>query len=96
MNIYVGNLPYTVSSGDLGELFEQYGTVLKANVITDRETGDSKGFGFVEMANHDDGQKAIEGLHDSPVQGRNIKVNEARPRDDGPRQGGGGGKWKKR
>ena len=100
MNIYVGNLPYTLSSGDLGELFEQYGSVLRANVITDRDTGESKGFGFVEMANAEDGEKAIEGLHDSSVQGRNIKVNEARPRDDGGRRGGGGGgggggKWRK-
>ncbi len=81
MNIYVGNLPYSASNSDLEQAFGQYGQVLKANIIMDRETGNSKGFGFVEMASSEEGNNAIQGLHDSDLQGRNMKVNEARPRD---------------
>ncbi len=86
MNIYVGNLPYTFDSQQLSELFEPYGEVTSAQVITDRETGRSRGFGFVEMAD-DAARKAIEELADSEIGGRRLTVNEARPRG-----GGGGGR----
>jgi RNA recognition motif-containing protein len=81
MNIYVGNLPYSISETELRDLFSQYGAVQKANVISDRETGRSKGFGFVEMGSAEDGERAIRELDDSSLDGRNIKVNEARPRE---------------
>ena len=80
MNIYVGNLPFSSTDGDLEELFGQYGQVDSASVISDRETGRSRGFGFVEMANDDDARRAIEELDGSDVGGRNLRVNEARPR----------------
>jgi RNA recognition motif-containing protein len=80
MNIYVGNLPFSSRSADLEELFGQYGEVESAAVINDRETGRSRGFGFVEMANDDDGRRAIEELDGHDLGGRNLKVNEARPR----------------
>ncbi len=86
MNIYVGNLPYTFDSQQLSELFEPYGEVTSAQVISDRETGRSRGFGFVEMAD-DAARKAIEELADSEIGGRRLTVNEARPRG-----GGGGGR----
>lgn len=92
MNIYVGNLPYAATDQDLSEAFGAYGEVSSSSVIIDKFTGQSKGFGFVEMPNADDGQKAIDGLNGADMQGRNLKVNEARPREDrGPRDGGGGG-----
>jgi cold-inducible RNA-binding protein len=92
MNIYVGNLPYAATDQDLSEAFGAYGEVSSSAVIIDKFTGQSKGFGFVEMPNADDAQKAIDGLNGSDMQGRNLKVNEARPREDrGPRGGGGGG-----
>ena len=91
MNIYVGNLSYDMNEGDLEQLFAEYGPVVKVNIIQDRESGRSKGFGFVEMSNQEDGTKAIEALDGSDNQGRNIKVNEARPREERPRGGGGGG-----
>ena len=87
--LYVGNLSYDVDSSSLQELFGQYGQVQSAEIISDRETGRSKGFGFVEMANNDDGDKAITALNGSQVGGRTINVNEARPKSD--RGGGGGG-----
>jgi len=87
--LYCGNLPYSVSSSDLEELFGQYGTVDSAQVISDRESGRSKGFGFVEMGSDEEAQSAIEGLHDQEMNGRRLTVNEARPRED--RRGGGGG-----
>lgn len=80
MNIYVGNLPYSTSEADLRDLFGQFGAVSKTNVISDRETGRSKGFGFVEMENAEDGERAVRELDGNDLEGRNIKVNEARPR----------------
>lgn len=81
MNIYVGNLPFSSNSGDLEELFGQYGQVDSAAVINDRETGRSRGFGFVEMASDDEARRAIEELDGHDMGGRNLKVNEARPRN---------------
>lgn len=89
MNIYVGNLPYRMSEDELREMFAQFGAVSKASIIMDKETGRSKGFGFVEMDSQEDGEKAIKELDGSPIAGRNLKINEARPREDGPRGGGG-------
>ncbi len=80
MNIYVGNLPYTISEDDLRDLFEQYGEVSSVNIISDRMTGRSKGFGFVEMTDSAAAQEAIDKINGSDVKGRSIKVNEARPR----------------
>lgn len=92
MNIYVGNLPYKTDDQELSSLFEPFGTVTSARVITDRETGRSKGFGFVEMAESADGQKAIEELDQSDFGGRPLKVNESQPKPEGGfRKGGGGG-----
>jgi RNA recognition motif-containing protein len=81
MNIYVGNLSFDVDDQDLQRLFEQHGSVSSAKVITDRLTGRSKGFGFVEMPNGSEAQKAIAALGDQEVEGRTIRVNEARPRN---------------
>jgi RNA recognition motif-containing protein len=86
--LYVGNLAYGVSDSALEQLFSQYGTVHSAQVIQDRATGRSKGFGFVEMDNDSQAQAAIEGLHEREVEGRRLTVNEARPREE---RGGGGG-----
>jgi len=85
-NIYVGNLAYSVSDDDLQDAFAAFGEVARAKVIMDRDTGRSKGFGFVEMPNDAEAQAAIEGLNEQPINGRNVRVNEARPRDDGPRR----------
>jgi cold-inducible RNA-binding protein len=87
--LYVGNLTYKVSATDLEQLFSQFGSVQSAQVIQDRETGRSKGFGFVEMGSDAEAQAAIEGLHDREHDGRRLTVNEAKPRED--RGGGGGG-----
>lgn len=84
MNIYVGNLSYDISDRDIEQLFNEYGPVNKVNIIQDRDTGRSKGFGFVEMAEKEDGLKAIEGLNGSEVEGRKLTVNEARPREERP------------
>jgi RNA recognition motif-containing protein len=93
MKLYVGNLAFQTSSEDLQELFSQAGTVESASVVEDRETGRSRGFGFVEMASNEEGQKAIEQFNGKEVNGRNLNVNEARPREDrGGRGGGGGGR----
>lgn len=90
--LYVGNLAYGVSSSELEQLFAQYGTVTSAQVIQDRETGRSKGFGFVEMGSDSEAQAAINGLNEQQHNGRPLAVNEARPREDrGPGGGGGGG-----
>jgi len=86
-NLYVGNLPFTTTSEELQSMFGQYGTVIKAQVIMDRDTGRSRGFAFVEMS--DGAQEAIAALHNQMFQGRTLTVNEARPRE--PRAGGGGG-----
>ena len=87
--LYVGNLSYTMDSSQLQELFSQFGTVQSAQVISDRDTGRSKGFGFVEMSSDQEAQAAISGLHGQQHSGRPLTVNEARPRED--RGGGGGG-----
>ncbi len=98
MKIYVGNLSYSTASDDLRELFENYGEVASADVIMDRSSGRSKGFGFVEMNDDAASRKAIESLNGSELQGRTITVNEAKPRESRPRSdnrsggyGGGGG-----
>ena len=93
MKLYVGNLAFQTSSQDLQQLFEQIGTVQSASVIEDRETGRSRGFGFVEMASKEEGEQAISEYHGKEFNGRNLTVNEARPRDDrGGNRGGGGGR----
>jgi RNA recognition motif-containing protein len=84
MNIYVGNLTYGATENDLRDLFGEFGTVTKVNVITDKMTGKSKGFAFVEMENDADGQNAIDELNGADMQGRNLKVNLARPREERP------------
>ena len=93
--LYVGNLAYTVSNDDLQELFSQAGQVQSVAVITDKFSGQSRGFGFVEMANAEDASKAIQQFNDTELKGRNIKVNEAKPRESsfggGNRGGGSGG-----
>jgi RNA recognition motif-containing protein len=88
-NLYVGNLPFTTTEQDLSQLFGQYGTVTKAQVIQDRETGRSRGFGFVEMSSGTD--EAIAALNGAEYQGRRLTVNEAKPREERPRGGGYGG-----
>jgi RNA recognition motif-containing protein len=87
--LYVGNLSYQTSDSELQQLFERFGTVQSAQVIVDRDTGRSKGFGFVEMGSDQEAQAAIAGLNGKEVGGRALAVNEARPRED--RGGGGGG-----
>ena len=98
MNLYVGNLSYQVREEELKNLFGQFGEVTSIKIISDHETGRSKGFGFVEMANDDEARNAMQELNNSEVQGRQIKVNEARRREDrgdrGHRGGGGGGDWR--
>lgn len=89
--LYVGNLSYDNTSEDLEQLFGAHGTVESATVIMDRETGRSKGFGFVEMASDDEAQSAISALDGQDYGGRTLKVNEARPREGGGGGGGGGG-----
>ncbi|MFO0974387.1 MAG: RNA-binding protein [Phycisphaerae bacterium] len=89
--LYVGNLPYSVSSSDLEQLFSAHGQVTSAQVISDRLTGQSKGFGFVEMASDEDAQKAITAMNGQTRDGRALTVNEARPREERPGGFGGGG-----
>ena len=99
--LYVGNLAYSVSNNDLEDLFSQAGQVQSVAVITDKFSGQSKGFAFVEMATAEEATKAIETLNDTDLKGRNIKVNEAKPRESGfggggnrrSGGGGGGGRW---
>lgn len=91
MNIYVGNLNYQTTDEDVRQLFAQFGTVSSAKVITDKFTGRSKGFAFVEMADNNEGNNAINGTNNQDFQGRPLKVNEARPREERPRGGGFGG-----
>jgi len=94
MNIYVGNLSYDTQNDDLRTAFEQFGQVDDARVIEDRETGRSRGFGFVEMSDDSAAQKAIEEMNGTSLQGRTLTVNEARPREDrGGRGGGGRGRY---
>jgi len=108
-NIFVGNLSFNTGEDELRQLFEQYGQVDRVSILTDRDTGRSRGFGFVEMANAEEGDKAIAALNGAQHGGRTLNVNEARPkveragggagggggrgRDRGGRGGGGGGRW---
>ena len=87
--LYVGNLPYSVSDSDLQQMFEAHGTVQSAQVIMDRDTGRSKGFGFVEMGSDAEAQAAIQAMNGNEIDGRALTVNEARPKEGG---GGGGGR----
>ena len=89
--LYVGNLSYNATGSDLEQLFGQHGTVQSAEVIADRETGRSKGFGFVQMGSDQEAQAAIAALNGQQHDGRALTVNEAKPREDRPRGGGGGG-----
>lgn len=91
MNIYVGNLSYSTTEDDLRSAFGNFGEVTSAAVIKDRETGRSKGFGFVEMASDEEAREAMNNLNGTEFQGRQVKVNEARPREERPRSGRGGG-----
>ncbi|HPF98442.1 MAG TPA: RNA-binding protein [Kiritimatiellia bacterium] len=90
MNIFVGNLPFEVSDGDLRQAFEGFGQVSSSNVILDKFTGKSRGFGFVEMPNDAEAKAAIAGLNNKDLKGRPLRVNEAQPREDRPRGGGRG------
>jgi RNA recognition motif-containing protein len=92
MKLYVGNLSFQTSSEELQQLFSQAGTVESASVVEDRDTGRSRGFGFVEMASKEDGEKAIQQFNGTDLNGRNLTVNEARPREDRGNRGGGGGR----
>ena len=89
--LYVGNLPYSVRDGDLEQAFGAFGAVTSAKVMMERDTGRSKGFGFVEMGSDAEAQAAIEGMHGQALGGRNIVVNEARPMEARPPRTGGGG-----
>lgn len=93
-NIFVGNLDFNTSEDELRQLFEAYGQVDRVSIMTDRDTGRSRGFGFVEMTNAEDGEKAIAALNGSQVGGRTLNVNEARPKPE--RTGGGGGRGRER
>ena len=90
-NIYVGNLSWTTTDEDLMELFAAHGQVTKAQIVKDRDTGRSRGFGFVEMATEEDAQRAIDAMNNAPYQGRPLTVNIAKPREERPRGGSGGG-----
>ncbi len=87
--LYVGNISFETTSDDLVQAFSQFGTVLGAQIISDRETGRSRGFAFVEM--HSGAEEAIAGMNGQQLQGRTLTVNEAKPREERPRTGGGGG-----
>ena len=89
--LYVGNLPYSVRDGDLEQAFGAFGAVTSAKVMMERDTGRSKGFGFVEMGSDDEAQAAINGMNGQPLGGRNVVVNEARPMEARPPRTGGGG-----
>jgi len=88
-NIFVGNLSFNTNEDELRQIFEAYGQVDRVSIMTDRDTGRSRGFGFVEMASSEDGEKAIAALNGSQIGGRTLNVNEARPKTE--RSGGGGG-----
>src|SRR3954466_5188456 len=90
-NIYVGNLPWSTTTDDLFAMFQQYGAVTRAQVVTDRETGRSRGFGFVEMPNEAEANAAIAALNETPMNGRPLTVNIAKPREGNGGGGGGGG-----
>lgn len=101
MNIFIAGLSYRINDADLQELFAEYGELASAKVITDRETGRSKGYGFVEIADEDSAKKAIEELNGAEYDGRTISVSEARPREERPRRsfdnnrGGGNGGFRR-
>tara|TARA_Y100001970_G_C14066898_1_gene767174 strand:- start:649 stop:912 length:264 start_codon:yes stop_codon:yes gene_type:complete len=82
INIYVGNLPFSATEDEIRSLFDSYGEVSRVHLVSDRETGRPRGFGFVEMADESSGKKAIDGLADAEMGGRQLKINEARPRED--------------
>ncbi len=92
MNIYAGNLSRDLTESELKEAFEAFGVVTSVSIIKDRYTGESRGFGFVEMPNQEEAQAAINGLNGKNLKGRTATVNEARPRQDKPRSGFGGGR----
>ncbi len=99
MNIYVGNLPYGIDRDQLADIFSPFGEVSAARIVNDRETGRSKGFGFVEMPNSEEANRAIAELNGSEIGGRKAVINEARPREERPRRdfdrrgGNGGSRW---
>ena len=86
MNIFIAGISYNLSNADLGELFEQFGEVISAKIVMDRETGRSKGFGFVEMPNDEEGNAAIAALNEKEIDGKTLAVSVARPREEGPRR----------
>ncbi|MDA0660585.1 MAG: RNA-binding protein [Planctomycetota bacterium] len=90
-NIYVGNLAYDLTEAELQSAFERFGQVSSVSIVKDRDTGRSRGFGFVEMPDEQQAKQAIEGLNLEPIGSRRVTVNEARPREERPRGGGGGG-----
>jgi RNA recognition motif-containing protein len=90
-NLYVGNLPHTTTEAELRTVFQAHGEVEKVSIMTDRETGRARGFGFVEMANAGEAEKAIAALNGTELGGRALTINEAKPKTDRPRTGGGGG-----
>jgi RNA recognition motif-containing protein len=89
-NLYVGNLPHSTTESELRSLFEAHGPVEKVTLVTDRDTGRSRGFGFVEMTNAPEADKAIAALNGSDLGGRTLTINEAKPKTERPRSGGGG------
>lgn len=93
MKLYVGNMPFSMDEVQVRTLFETHGTVDSVSIITDRETGRPRGFGFVEMADDHACRSAMQALDNHMVDGRNLKVNEAKPRGNGGGGGGGGGRW---
>jgi RNA recognition motif-containing protein len=95
-NIFVGNLSFSTTEDELRQLFEPFGQVDRVSIMTDRDTGRSRGFGFVEMASNEDGEKAITALNGSQVGGRTLNVNEARPKTERAGGGGGGGGFRDR
>jgi RNA recognition motif-containing protein len=95
-NIFVGNLNFNTGEDELRQMFEQYGQVDRVSIMTDRDTGRSRGFGFVEMTNAEDGEKAIAALNGSQLGGRTLNVNEARPKAERAGGGGGGGRGRDR
>lgn len=92
-NIYVGNLSFRATEEDIRNAFSQYGQVTSVNIVMDQDTGRSRGFAFVEMADSNEANAAIEGLNEQEIVGRRVIVNEARPREERPRGGGGGGRY---
>lgn len=86
MNIYIGNLAYSVTEGDLKEAFSAFGEVSSVSLVIDKSSGQSKGFGFIEMPNNSEADAAIKGLNETAIKGRNVKVNQAKPKEDRPQR----------